>query len=227
MARQAALSHPAHALVAPKLASDTARKIPRSWSPLWYLILAVHIGVLLNLAISWSPAPDEKAYLAGGLEIWKHGRFDLYCVNPPVPKLIASLPAFLWGADARWSSYQFEIADRPEFRCGDELVASYPQQWWFFLIGGRLPLLGFSAIGAWTCWRWSTDLYGATAGAIAFVLWCFCPNILSWNSVLGSDGLATSFGVAAAYSYWRSIKSPAWPRAFVAVVFWVLSSSAR
>jgi glutamine amidotransferase-like uncharacterized protein len=179
-------------------------------------ILIVHLVLLVIIAISWSPNPDEKGHLAGGLAIWKYGRLDLYCVNPPIPRLIGALPAFLLGADAQWTSLDYRIEERPEFRYGDELVAAYPERWPMFLAYGRLLLIGFSAIGAWACWRWSTALYGAKSGVIALLLWCFCPDILAWHAVIGTDGPATSVGVAASYAFWRWLVRPEWYRAGIA-----------
>jgi glutamine amidotransferase-like uncharacterized protein len=76
------------------------------------------------------------------------------------------------------------------------------------LIGGRLMLVPFSILGALICFQWADRLYGTASAFIALALWCFSPNILTWHAVICSDGLATSFGVAAGYFFWRWLKHP-------------------
>ena len=51
-------------------------------------LLAVHVSAMLYQAAHDSPTWDEVGHFAAGLYYWKDGHFDLYCVNPPLPRLL-------------------------------------------------------------------------------------------------------------------------------------------
>ncbi len=93
---------------------------------------------------------------------------------------------------------------------------SNPDSWFQLLVCGRLMLIPLSVAGGWYCFRWSADLFGRRAGFITLLLWCFSPNVLSWSSVVGTDGAATSLGVIARYYFWRWLRSPNWQGALAA-----------
>ncbi|HAC93058.1 MAG TPA: hypothetical protein DCF63_20865, partial [Planctomycetaceae bacterium] len=60
-------------------------------------VLACHAG-LLAVGGSWmSPTLDEPAHLVAGLSHWQRGDFSLYRVNPPLVKLIATVPMLIAG----------------------------------------------------------------------------------------------------------------------------------
>lgn len=189
----------------------------RGWK---WLLCAILLGsqllLLGKLATSGSPNCDETAHIAGGLMIWEYGDYSLYCVNPPLTRALSAIPVFLMGTSDGWANLNYDIESRPEFPCGDELVASHPDRWKAFLICGRLMLMPFSLLGGVLCFQWAGRLYGTASAFIALTLWCFCPNTLTWNSVICSDGLATCFGLAAAYSFWRWLRQPRWSKALVA-----------
>ncbi|OYW22469.1 MAG: hypothetical protein B7Z55_04585, partial [Planctomycetales bacterium 12-60-4] len=172
--------------------------------------------LVANLANEWSPTPDEFGHIAGGLLIWQFGHFDLYCVNPPLARALAALPAYLMKPAPGWAGFDYQIQDRPEFRMGRELMASHPGAWPRFLLYGRLLLFAVSVSGAVLCALWARELYGPNAALLALGLWCWSPELLTWNAVIGADGLAATFGLAAGYAFDRWIRHPTWPRASVA-----------
>ncbi len=59
---------------------------------------------------------------------------------------------------------------------------------------------------------WGSD----GAGLISLVVWCFEPNIMGHAELITPDCAATSFGLGAAYVFWRWLKQPSWPRAILA-----------
>ena len=120
------------------------------------------------------------------------------------------------GTTAGWADLTYHIQTRPEFACGGQLVTSHPNRWIEFLIAGRLMLIPFSVVGALVCFQWAERLYGTTSALVALVLWCFSPNILTWNAIICSDGLATSFGVAASFSFCGWLRRPQLRSALVA-----------
>ena len=56
------------------------------------LLLASHICLISYNAIVHSPTIDEVAHLPAGLMIWGRNDYRLYPVNPPLVKMIASVP---------------------------------------------------------------------------------------------------------------------------------------
>jgi glutamine amidotransferase-like uncharacterized protein len=171
---------------------------------------AVHAVLVAYLSLTQSPNIDETAHIASGMAVWDYGAFDLYCVNPPLVRAIASVPATLFQKDA------VPIPDcdarelRPEFECGRQFVELNPDTWFLSLVCGRLMLIPLSVIGGYFCYRWCADLYGYRAGFVAMFIWCFSPDVLTWSSVITTDAAASSLGVAAGYYYWRWLKTPRW-----------------
>ncbi len=181
--------------------------------------LIMHLALASVIAVQYSPTPDEMPHIAGGLAIWQQRRFDMYSVNPPLPRMVAALPAYLSQPVPGWTaSWDYDPTDRPEFLAGTRLAQSDPDRWRWFLIGGRLMLIPFSALGGVVCYLWAKQAYGSKAGLFSLVLWCFSPTLLTWDTLIGSDGLAASFGICAAYGFRNWLKEPCWPSAFLAGV---------
>jgi hypothetical protein len=44
-----------------------------------------------------SPTLDEPAHLVSGISHWRSGDFSLYRVNPPLVRLVATIPSILCG----------------------------------------------------------------------------------------------------------------------------------
>ena len=70
----------------------------------------------------------------------------------------------------------------------------------------------------WYSWRavcfwWARDLYGQAAGLFTLGLWSFSPNILAHFQLVSPDAAGTALGVAAAYAFWRWLRSAKWNRA--------------
>lgn len=179
-------------------------------------ILLIHAVLVAWLATHWSPNIDEPAHLAAGLATWQHGSFEFYCVNPPLMRAVATLPILLMSPEKQWGNFRMAGTERPEFVLGTQLVESHPDRWREFLVTARWAILPFSIVGGLFCYAWATELFGRKAGLLALILWCFCPNVLTWSAVIGTDGAATAMGVGAGYTFWRWLKLPSWPRALIA-----------
>jgi 4-amino-4-deoxy-L-arabinose transferase-like glycosyltransferase len=180
--------------------------------------LAVHAALLAVPALHDSPTFDETAHLPAGVSHWQYGTFDLFRVNPPLVRMVAALPALAVGTTTDWRSFDDAPGTRPEFQIGrDFLYANGERSFWLFFLS-RCACIPFSLLGAYLCYRWAKDLYGPRAGLLALALWCFSPNILAHGHVMTPDVGGTAAGVAAAYLFWRWLKSPDWFRAVCAGV---------
>jgi hypothetical protein len=186
------------------------------WKSAVWILLVLHAGLL-----SWgdwlhSPTIDEVGHLPAGLSHWQSANFDLYRVNPPLVRMVASLPIFVTGAGAESRSLHHPYPGRAEFKAGREFVkVNGPRSFWLFTVA-RWACIPFSLLGGFICFRWSQELYGSLAGLIAVTLWCFCPNILGNAQMITPDIGATSLGVFAAYLFRGWLHSTTWFRAFLA-----------
>lgn len=179
-------------------------------------ILTIHTGLLAWGAWTHSPTIDEGAYLAAGVSHWHFGRFDLTRVSPPLVRLVAGGAVSLQSPSVDWKNYRIGPGIRSEHAVGsDFMVANGPRTFWLFTVG-RWSCIPFSWLGAWVCYRWAGQLWGAASALMALTLWCFSPNILAHGQLLTPDVGVTACSVFAAYRYWRWSTQPGWIRALLA-----------
>ena len=186
------------------------------------ILLGFYVSIFTWMIYQTSPNNDEAANLVGGLAIWKYGRFDLYGVNPPLPKMVASLPVVLFcEPNIDWKIYQEYIkrktvGARPEFAMGLTFVQQNTNNIRGYFALARLACLPFCLLGAYFVWRWARELYGNWAALCALTLWCFSPCINTWGSMLMPDLPAASCGVMAGYFFWKWLQNPDKGNAFIA-----------
>lgn len=182
-------------------------------------LLIVHSCLLLWLAWYQAPVPDEAAHLTAGIYSWQQGRFDLYSVNPPLPRLIASASASRLGlvTDFRNSDPpNREPGDRFEWSESIEFMRDNADLARLAIFIGRLTLFPCLLLGAWICWRWAGELYGPWAGCLSAWMWCWSPMILCWGATMMPDIPATVSGLAAAYAFRHWLRSGGYYFAVVA-----------
>jgi 4-amino-4-deoxy-L-arabinose transferase-like glycosyltransferase len=183
-----------------------------------FLRLAVCIVAIHSLLLFWggslqSPTLNEPAHLVAGLADWQLGRFDLYKVNPPLVRMIATIPVLLAGYQEDWRHLPDQPVSRPEFLVDADFVAvNGERSVWLFVIA-RWACIPFSILGAVICYCWANELYGSAAAIVAVGLWCFCPNLIGHGQLITADVPAAALGVSATYCYWRWVKRPTWGRA--------------
>lgn len=184
----------------------------------WRRGLVLAVVVLYTLAVvvgayQASPTRTEPAHLAAGISHWRFGDFSLYHVNPPMVRLVASLPVLAANAAVDWSQYKRDPTARSEFWVGRTFVRANGERsvWLVFL--ARMACLPLALLGAWVCFRWARELHGEWAGLTALALWCSCPLVLGHGSLMTPDVPAAALGVWACYLFWRWAHAPSWPRA--------------
>ncbi|MEK6261864.1 MAG: glycosyltransferase family 39 protein [Planctomycetota bacterium] len=163
---------------------------------------------------------DEVAHLPSGLFHWERGEFGMFNVNPPLVRMIATLPVLALGYQADWSSYVNDIYDRPERLLSREVLRLNGTRSYWLLTVARWTCLPFTLLGMWICWRWAGELYGDHAAVLAAILWCFSPNILGHGHLMTPDIPGASIGIAAFYVFRHWLINPTWQWAFVSgIVF--------
>lgn len=179
-------------------------------------LLLIHAGLLGWIGLRNSPTLDEVAHLPAGLSHWTFGRFDLYRVNPPLVRMVATIPVLLADPETDWSGYYDSPYSRSEFGVGRQFITTngYRSFWYFTL--ARWACIPLSLLGGWFCFLWGRALYGTGAGLLALTLWCFSPNILGNAGMMTPDAGAAAFGVMAGYAFWCWLRRPNWGAACLA-----------
>lgn len=178
------------------------------------LLLGIHAVLLGWAATKSSPTLDEPGHLAAGLYVWKYGRFDVYRVNPPLVKTVATLPLAFAAPATNWKTVQGDL--RPEWSLGDAFMAANGERAFWLLTLARWACIPLSLIGGYACFRWASDLYGSIPGLLALALWCFSPEVLAHGSLITPDAGAAALGVSGSYMFWRWLDRPNWMRAMLA-----------
>ncbi|HLN26334.1 MAG TPA: glycosyltransferase family 39 protein [Gemmataceae bacterium] len=204
------------------IVSRIAGELRRADSFIIGATLIGYAGLLIWLDLRNAPAVDEVGHLAAGVASWELGTFDLYPVNPPLLRIIASAPVKLCNPVADWKYYQEqreEVAKRIEWSVSLDFLRRNVDSAALYFALARWSCIPFAMMGAWFCWRWATELYGKCAGRIALILWCFTPDVLAWSATLCPDAAAGALGVTAGYFFWRWLKEPDCSGATLAGVF--------
>ena len=151
------------------------------------LLMAMHALLLGWSATRHSPVPDEIGHLVAGISHWERGRFDLYRVNPPLTRLVATLPAMCSDYDIDYTHDDPRPELRAEFDVGRDFVRDNGAHTVRLVQWGRLACIPLSLVGAWSCYYWAKDLYGRLSGLCALTLWCFSPNVLAHAALMTPD----------------------------------------
>lgn len=152
------------------------------------LLLSLQAGLLVWSAKVHSPTWDEPAHLAAGISHWQLGRFDLYSVNPPLVRMLASAAVLMVDApEMDWALYSPTARHRSEVLLGRRMIELNGERTYrqFFL--ARLAVIPISLIGTLACFWIARRLFGQAAGFVAATLWAFSPTVLGYGSVITPD----------------------------------------
>jgi hypothetical protein len=183
------------------------------------VILAILHTVLLSYsATCHSPVPDELGHLAAGLSHWQLGDFSLYRVNPPLARMVATLPVYLWEGNEEWLRYYLDPGDfgRSEFAVADQFLHFEKARFFDWLTIARMSSIPFSLVGMVVCYLWARDLYGGWAGVMAAVLWSVSPFVLGFGAILTPDVPSAAMGALSLYTFTRWLRTPGWTGSIVA-----------
>ncbi len=192
--------------------------------PLWPTILAtlccaVQAILLCGLSYEYSPTEDEPAHIASGITHWRHGTFDAYRVNPPLVRMLATLPILPLQPSLEYSSRLGETPySRNEFVLGRMFLFENASEIRQLVFLSRLTCIPFVLLGGVVCYLWGSKLYGPAAGLFSMVMWTVCPNILGHGCLVTTDVAAASTGVFASYAFWLWTTTLEWKQCYVAGV---------
>lgn len=151
--------------------------------------IVIVVAVLLSLVSAHcsSPCIDEAAHVAAGLSHLRLSSFELYTVNPPLLRSIASLPLVA-------SEPAFPIGDVPsmpavarsEFSIGGKLVSFLAHRTPFAFFKARCCL--FFLIPCLLIMGHQQTVRTVRGGGRTFLVLCAtCPSCIAFSSVVGPD----------------------------------------
>ncbi|PQO28413.1 hypothetical protein C5Y96_16125 [Blastopirellula marina] len=180
-------------------------------------LLLIHVTLVAWLCYYNAPVFHEVPHLSAGIHHWRTLRFDLYRVNPPLPRMLAAIPVLVTQSPSL-ESYEKKIHpwSRQEIAFGVEFIRSNREDFLNLYRLGRYAMLPFSILGCLLCYLWGRDLYGEQPGLGACALWCFSPTVIGHGALIMPDVPAAACGMLAAYIFWRWSKSGTWGLAFMA-----------
>lgn len=177
----------------------------------------------LIFAVRKSPVVDEVGHLGAGLMHWQTGDRLAYCVNPPLPRLVGTLPLYLSGIRVDPKEMTGDLAKRDEFKLGRSAIRDHGREVSFPLTLGRLLCTLMMWPGIMVTMWWTRSLGNEASGVIAGLLYALSPQLVSHSSVLTPDGWAASFGIIWSYLLLQWIRrAPAVPSWVVGVATGVL-----
>lgn len=180
-----------------------------------FLVVAVHTVLLWWNGWVHSIVRSEDAHLGSGLSHCCFMRFDLYRVNPPLIRVVASLPVVASRPVVQWGRYSVGSRDRCEYLVGADFLDANGAKTIGLIQRARWVCISFSLLGAWVCFRWAKVLSGMVAGLLAIILWCLSPYILGHGATIMPDVPSAAMGVAAVYCFWQWLREPGWLRVIV------------
>ncbi len=159
----------------------------------------------------------EYAHLPAGISHWQRGAFFVYCVNPPLVKMLAALPVL---AARPKVTYPEPFAPmrgfRQEWSFGEQFMNDNRERYFDLFRLGRYPMVVLSVLGGCVVYFWSRQLYGKASGLVALALWCFCPNVLAYAGLITPDVGSAATMAAATFAYWHWLRRPTWRGALAA-----------
>ena len=157
--------------------------------------------------------------MGAAVYFWHTLRFDVFCVNPPLTRMICGLPVALCNPKYDWDSYSSRPQDRCEWALGTAfVVANSPEKTQLCFALARWSLIPLLLMGGYFGFRLTDEMYGVFAAFIFLALWCFSPMLLAWGATICPDVVAAALGVVAVYTFRRWLSKPDWTRAGIAGV---------
>jgi 4-amino-4-deoxy-L-arabinose transferase-like glycosyltransferase len=188
---------------------DPESETPKLQKP-WFsaavgLLLLILLIELIVPARRQSSSFDEGFHTFAGYSYWTRGDFGLNPEHPPLVKLLAALPLlrdditypnlppiffkFACAIGARQFLYANHNADSMLFRA-------------------RMAAATLTIAAALVVFAAAYEMFGATVGLLALVLFVFEPNLIAHGSFVTTDMGESLFLFAAVYAFYRYVKKP-------------------
>jgi 4-amino-4-deoxy-L-arabinose transferase-like glycosyltransferase len=146
--------------------------------------------------------------IGAGVAHWQTGRFEPYAVNPPLIRMIATLPLLLLDPLTDYSTIIPSVPNRPEVSLGAHFLRANADHIQLHFGIARFTCVALAAAGLVVAMDWSRKLYGSRGALIVGALLCFSPMWLSHGSLITPDAGASTFGLIAFFQLRRFLLNP-------------------
>ncbi len=112
-----------------------------------FIVLLFLSQVSLLLGLNWQTSPNrtEEGHLGAAVYLWQSGRFDVFCVNPPLTRFLTGIPIKLNHRDEDLTQYAVQPLNRSEWGLGGKFIREHDWRtirWDLFLARSVLIPLG-------------------------------------------------------------------------------------
>ena len=170
------------------------------------------LAALLLVAAFWwqgerflaanGPTFDEPVHFAAGYSYWATGDFRLNLEDPPLAKLLWTLPQFLFDPLPFRDGWRTEN----EWRVGHALVFDSGHDWHALLTPARRMNLLFGVGVVVLVGAFARRLFDSRAsGVLASALAAFDPNLVAHSCILSTDVSLTFCAVLTAWLAWEYV----------------------
>ncbi len=165
----------------------------------------------------WSSVTiDEFAHLPAGYYYWLTGDYRLYAKNPPLVKLITSLP-LAW----KHSSAETDLSRLPKsgwmpWLYGTDFMLRNQGNYLKIFESGRMMVILMGLILGLILYGSARQWYGKTGAVLSLAIFAFCPNLIAHSQLATVDTGASLFILIALLSLVHYLKKPSWSRAALA-----------
>jgi hypothetical protein len=174
------------------------------------VLLAAFAGLCAH-GLRWdSPTVDEFAHLPAGYYYLKTGNFELYDLNPPLPRVLSALPLLALAPQIDTGARLRDNGWYPWVFATDFMRRNRERFDRIFLFG-RLPVVGLGIALALLVWHWARRLYGEEAGLVALAGCAFCPSLIAHAHLATTDVAFALAATAALYLAQRWLERPRLP----------------
>lgn len=174
-----------------------------------FLLLALHAGVLVHIALRNSETFDEPMYLLASRSYWEHADFSFNREHPPLSKLLIGLPLKLAGLDLH---ADYHTAGATQLRFMYELNDD-PQRTLFL---GRLPMIAVGVLLGFYVFLFGRLFGGDRVGIASLVAFMLSPGLTGNTPLAALDLGAAASATIAGYHLARARMAPSHGRTLIA-----------
>lgn len=189
------------------------------------------VGLATWSVLQQSPSIDEVAHLPAGLSHWQLGKFELYAVNPPLVRMLATAPLAFCGTEVPWTNYSLRVPDRSEFAVGRDLIGLHELSSIDLFRAARITLLPFVLIGLTACRKWTARVTEErdrrVSGIAVAILFCVSPTLLGNASMITPDAVTCVLAVCCSWRFSRWTSERSWFSAYLAGIWLGLALLAK
>lgn len=175
------------------------------------VLLLLHAVVVLSLIPRWSATFNEPGHLAAGVACWNSGAYHLYSVNPPLPRMVATIPLIFLDSDELCLEALSHLEEgretREEVEIGRRLAETNTFNYQRLLCRARLAGVAWVTIGGFLVWQWARSLFGDWGGLLSLALWTVDPMVTAHSALATADVPSTVIALGASFSFAKFMRT--------------------